>query len=162
MEFTPETVVSEVTIQDNKFAVPQPFVTGHVCTENESAALNQILVENTRNNFAKRVKTAQENGTFNQADMQAELDKYLAGYEFGIRRGGGPTDPVGKEATSLAKGLIKDALRKKGFKLSDLSSKRLNELAVEALDKNPDIRKEAESRVKRRQKLGDSEMELTV
>lgn len=162
MEFTAETVVSEVTIQDSKFAVPQPFAKGHVCTENESAALNQILVENTRNNFAKRVKVATENGTFNQADMQSELDKYLAGYEFGVRRGGGPTDPIGKEATNLAKELIKNALRKKGFKLSDLASKRLNELAAEALDKNPNIRKEAEARVKRREKLGDDEMEITV
>jgi len=162
MEFNAETVVSEVTIQDNKFVVPQPFAAGHTCTENESAALNQILVENTRNNFAKRVKTAVENGTFNLADMQTELDKYLAGYEFGVRRGGGPTDPIGKEATSLAKELIKNALRKKGFKLADLSSKRLNELAVEALEKNPDIRKEAESRVKRREKLGGEEMQITV
>ncbi len=162
MEFNTETLKSEVTIQDNKFAVPQPFSKGHTCTENEAAALNQILVENTRNNFAKRVKVATENGTFNQTDMQAELDKYLASYEFGIKRGGGPTDPIGKEANSLAKDLIKNALRKKGFKLSDLSSKRLNELAAEALEKNPNIRKEAESRVKRREKLGDDEMQITV
>jgi len=85
MEFNAETPKSEVTIQDNKFNVPQPFSKGHACTENESAALNQILVENTRNNFAKRVKTAVENGTFNLADMQTELDKYLAGYEFGVK-----------------------------------------------------------------------------
>ncbi len=162
MEFNAETVISEVTIQDNKFAVPQPFSKGHICTENESAALNQILVENTRNNFAKRVKTATENGTFNQAEMQTELDKYLASYEFGVRRGGGPTDPIGKEATSLAKELIKNSLRKKGFKLSDLTSKKLNEMAAEALEKYPNIRKEAESRVKRREKLGDDEMEISV
>jgi len=162
MQFSAETVQSEVTIQDNKFNVPQPFAVGHVCTENESAALNQILVENTRNNFAKRVKTAVENGTFDQGAMQTELDKYLEGYEFGLRRGGGPTDPVGKEAMSLAKDLIKDALRKKGFKLSDVSTKRINELATEALEKNPNIRKEAEARVKRREKLGDDELEITV
>ena len=162
MEFNPETSTSEVTIQDNTFVVPQPFAKGHVCTENESAALNQILVENTRNNFAKRVKVAVENGTFDQTAMQTELTKYLESYEFGIRRGGGPTDPIGKETILLAKDLIKDALRKKGFKLSDLSSKRLNELAEEAIEKNPGIRKEAESRVKRREKLGDDEMQITV
>lgn len=162
MKFSTDTVKSEVTIQDNKFIVPQPFSNGHVCNENESAALNQILVENTRNNFAKRVKTAVENGTFNQGAMQTELDKYLEGYEFGVRRGGGPTDPVGKEAMNLAKELVRNALRKKGFKLSDVSAKQINELAAEALEKRPDIRKEAEQRVKRREKLGDDELELSI
>ncbi len=160
MEFSADTPKAEVTIQDNAFKIPQPFLEGHKCTGNEAAALNQILVENTRNNFAKRVKTAVENGTMDAGAMQKELDAYLTSYEFGIRRGGGPSDPVGKEANSLAKQIIQNALRKKGFKLADVTSDRMKELVSAALEKNPDIRKEAESRVKRREKLGGEEIDL--
>lgn len=160
MEFTAETPKVEVTIQESTFSVPQPFAEKHVCTSNEAAALNQILVENTRNNFAKRVKTANENGTLDTAAMQKELDDYLKTYEFGIRRGAGPSDPIGKEANNLAREIIKSAIRKKGFKLSDVDSKQMNKLVADALEKNPEIRKEAELRVKRREKIGDTEMDL--
>lgn len=162
MQFNTDTPMSEVTIQDNSFKVPQPFHEGHVCSGNESAALNQILIENTRNNFAKRVKVAIENGTFNGESMQDELDKYLAGYEFGLRRGSGPTDPVGKEANALAKDLVKTALRKKGFKMADVSTEQMNKLVAETLEKYPAVRKEAETRVKRREKLGDDEIVLSI
>lgn len=160
MEFTTDTPKVEVTIQESTFAVPQPFAEKHVCTSNEAAALNQILVENTRNNFAKRVKVANENGTLDVPAMQKELDDYLKTYEFGIRRGAGPSDPVGKEANNLAREIIKSAIRKKGFKLSDVDSKQMNKLVADALEKNPEIRKEAELRVKRREKIGDTEMDL--
>lgn len=155
MDFNKETPTGAFIIQQKTFQIPRPFSEGHVCTNSEAGVLNQILAENTRNNWSDRVKKAVEDESFDQAKMQAEIDEYLENYDFGVRRGRGPTDPVEREALNMAKDIVKNALREKGFKLADVDTDDINRLAEEAVAANPDITKEAKRRVEQRAKLGD-------
>lgn len=153
MEFNKETPTGEFKVQGEMLTIIKPFAEGHVCTAAEAGVLNQVLAENTRNNWADRVKKALEEGNFDKGAMQAEIDEYLESYDFGVRRGRGPSDPVEREALNMAKDLIRGALRKKGFKIADISTDEINRLADEALVKNPEIAKEAKRRVDNRRNL---------
>jgi len=155
MQFNKETPVRNFVIQDHSFQIPAPFNEGHTCTASEAGVLNQTLAENVRNNLAKRVKESLDKGEFDQTKMQAEIDQYLEEYEFGQRRGRGPTDPVEREAFSIARDIVKNALREQGIKLADVDTADLNELTQQTVDANPAITKEAESRVKKRNEIGN-------
>lgn len=161
MDFNKDTPTGSFAIQGKAFAIPKPFAEGHVCTTSESGVLNQILAENTRNNWASRIKKDVEEGTFDQTKIQAEIDEYLENYEFGVRRGRGPSDPVEREALNIAKDIVKTAIRENGYKLADIDVSRINELAEEAVETNPDIMKEAKRRVKQRTELGIGELDLS-
>ncbi len=155
MDFNKETPTGSFIIQGKSFNIPRPFFEGHVCTGSESGVLNQILAENTRNNWGARVKKEVEDETFDQAKMQAEIDEYLENYDFGVRRGRGPTDPIEREALNIAKEIVKNAIREAGHKLADIETDDINRLSEEAVAANPDITKEAKRRVEQRAKLGD-------
>lgn len=154
MEFSKETPTGSFIIQDRPFDIPKPFSEGHTCTGAEAGVLNQTLAENVRNNLAARVKKNVDEGTFDQATMQAEIDEYIEEYEFGVRRGRGPTDPIEREALNIAKDHVKGALRKANYKLADVDTADINRLAEQVVAENPDITKEAERRVKERGKIG--------
>jgi hypothetical protein len=163
MDFNDQTPRRNVTISGVQFSVPEPIAEGHKVNENEAAALNQVLAENVRNNFANRVKKAQEAGEDPSA-LQAELDQYVGEYEFGVRRGGGggatsSKDPVEKEAEALAKAKVKEALKSKGHKISDVSSEKISELTKNALEKYPEFREQAKQIVEARQSVGSELME---
>ncbi len=160
MEFNKETPTGAVLIQANTFTVPKPFTEGHVCSAPEADVLNQTLAENIRNNMAARVKKAVDDGSYDQAGMQGEIDSYLEEYEFGVRRGRGPVDPIEREALAIAKEEVKRALRSKGYKLADIATDDINRLAEDAIAANPDITKEAKRRVEQRSKLGVGELNL--
>lgn len=162
MNFNKETPVSAFTIQDKIFQIPRPFSEGHTCTAAEAGALNQTLAENVRNNMAARIKKAVEEGTFDQVSMQSEIDQYVEEYEFGMRKGRGPTDPVEREALNIAKDLVKDALRKSGHKLADVDASDITRLAEQVVEENPDVTKEAERRVKERGKVGTVALNLEI
>lgn len=161
MDFNKETPTRSFLIQGQTFAIPAPFVAGHTCSGQEAGVLNQILAENTRNNWAERVKKANEEGTFDQGKMQADIDEYLETYEFGVRRGRGPVDPVEREAFSMAKEIVRNALRQKGFKLADIDVEQINSLAEQAVEANPDITKEAKRRVEQRGKIAAESIDLS-
>lgn len=155
MQFNKETPTGSFIIQEHAFNIPKPFTEGHRCTASEAGVLNQTLAENVRNNLAKRVKESVDKGEFDHTAMQAEIDQYLEEYEFGQRRGRGPTDPVEREALNIAKELVKKALREQGTKLADVDTADINDLAAQTVEANPAITKEAESRVKKRNEIGN-------
>lgn len=136
--------MDSITIQGHDFTVAPRYSAGHVLTENEASTLNQTLFENLRNNFAKQVKDAKGEGELSAdalADLQSKLDAYAATYLFGVRSASGPrapADPVGKEAFTIAKDAVKNAIRAKGFKPSDYSAEQIGDLAKQALEKNRD------------------------
>lgn len=135
-EINENTATTEITIAGKAFTVPQPYTEGHVLSTNEAAALNQTYAENLRNNFAGKVKEAEEAGTFELEVFQGRLDDYASEYEFGVRTGGGRTsDPVQAEAMAIARDLVRRALQKKGHKLADVPAKKISELARHAIDK---------------------------
>lgn len=139
-----------ITIQDVTFTIPAPYSEGHVLVANEAAALNQLLGENIRNNFAAKMKKAKEEGkTLGQSD----LDEYAASYSFGVRSGGGPKlDPIEREARILAAEQVKKLFKQKGIKIKDAEeSGKLEEFTTKLLEKYPAIRDQAKAIVEARQ-----------
>lgn len=137
MNITPDTPRAEITIQGATFQAPEPFEEGHQLNENEAAALNQLLHENLRNNFASKVKDAlgEVQGKVDDLDMtalQSEFDKYAEGYEFGVRRTGVrvPKDPVQHEAVKIAGALVRKALAKNKIKVAELPEGKFDELVT--------------------------------
>jgi hypothetical protein len=103
--------MQEVTISGEVFKISPRYEAGHVLLENEAGALNQTFFENVRNNCAKEVAAAKEDGSFDQDVMQDKITQYANEYEFGARRGpSSPKDPVMAQALSLAKKAISKAL----------------------------------------------------
>jgi|SRR5215813_265531 len=144
--------MEQITIAGETFNVPVRYEEGHELTAGEASALNQTYHENLRNNFAKRVKDAKDDGKYDQGGLQAELDAYAEGYQFGVRMGGGPTrDPVMSEAMAIAKVQIRQALRKKGVSLNAVKAQALTEAAKKLIDKNPAILELAKQRVEEAQ-----------
>jgi hypothetical protein len=140
----------EIKIQGFTFTVPAPYAEGHVISEAEAYALNQTYAENLRNNFAKSVKDAQEaGGEVDTATLQEQLTEYAAGYTFQMRRSRGTTivDPVMREAEKIARQMVIEGLQKRSIKLKDLQDGVLEGFIAKLLDKNPEIKEEAQRRV---------------
>ena len=111
--------------------------------------------------MAARVKAAKDDGTFDQKTAQTDLDQHIEEYEFGVRRSRGPADPVEREALIMAKDMVKQALRAKGFKIADLDSNDITTLAEQAIVANSAIMKQAKARVAERAKLVLPDLDLT-
>ena len=157
MKFNDKTPRKALTIAGKVFQVASPFKEGDTVNPNEANALNQVLAENVRNNLAKQVK---ENEAFSQADV----DAYVKGYAFGVRTIiGRALDPVAKEAMVIAREKVREAIVKKGLKLKDIGSKRVSELAANALEKHPEWLEAATQTVELRQKTAAAaEVEISL
>lgn len=142
-----------ITIAGEAFQAPVRYEEGHELTAGEASALNQTYHENLRNNFAKKVTEAKKTGAIDLAAFQAEFDTYAASYAFGVRTGGGgaPRDPVMSEALRIAKSMIRDALKKKGRKVSEVDASALNEKAKVLVQNKPEILALAKQRVAEQQ-----------
>ncbi len=141
-EITESTPRSTITIAGETFSAPQPYTEGHVLSGNEANALNQVFAENLRNNFASKVKAAQEAGTFDLSVFQGSFDDYANEYEFGVRTGGGggrSGNPILAEAMNIARELVRKAIVKKGLKVADYKAAEISALAKSALDKGDAI-----------------------
>lgn len=160
----------QVTIAGVVFTLNAPYDEGHECTPGEASQLNQVRHENIRNNFAKRVaKAVEEAGSatlVNVEAIQTELDQYDAGYSMGIRsRGTGvsrTTDPVLREARSIAKDALANALRAKGRKISDLAPELLKTKIDEILSRHPEFTEKARERVAEKQALAASTLDEDI
>lgn len=140
----------KIIIAGGEFTIPQPFEAGHVCTEGEARALNQLLAENVRNNMAAKVKA----GTATADDVLA----YAKGYEFSVASvPQAKLDPVENECRKLARAAIKAELGKQGVKLEQVDEGALAEeiLRVAAM---PEIRKVAEGIVNARKKSANIQL----
>lgn len=149
-----------VVIQGQLFTINAPYTAGHVLNENEAAALNQLRAENIRNNFATRMKKAEED---KQPPLgQDKLNEYDATYQFGIRAAGKlPQDPVEKEAYKLAEVAVIAALKARGTKLKELPEGKLDELVTQTLEKRPHFREQAKKVVEaRKEAVGAAAVDL--
>lgn len=158
-----------ITVQGLTLQAPAPYTEGHTLIANEAAVLNQTLAENLRNNFASVVaKAVKDAGVKDVSELpaektsalQAEFDKYVETYEFGVHRSGvRVVDPIEREAIAIAEEAIKTALRQRNLKVTGeggVGKEKFNELVAQFAGRE-DIRKEAERRVKNASKisLGD-------
>jgi len=157
MQFDASTPRAEITIQGATFSLPTPFVAGHAVTEGEASALNQLLAENMRNNIAGKIKVRAEKGE--PEFTQADVDAYVAEYEFGVRKvgtGEARLSPVEREANRIARDRIQAALKERNQKVD---KEVLAEL-VTKLATREDIVREAEKRVKAIGKISIEELGL--
>lgn len=154
----------EITIAKNIFTVSQPYAAGHVITDAEAKALNQVRAENIRNNMAGKVAVAfgdaptEDVNPNTIANLVAEYD---AAYVFTLASVGGgrkPTDPIEAEANKLAKVILGEALRKKGVTLKVMVD-RVGQEAVDAklaqIAAQDDVRKQAKKNVEARSKQAE-------
>ena len=106
-----------LNIYGQEFTVTQPFAEGHVLTPGEAKQLNQVRAENVRNNFASKIKEAVEAGdTAKLNEVREAFAKYDAEYVMTLSSVGTSrsTDPVEREARSLAREYLKAHLAKSG------------------------------------------------
>lgn len=147
--------MSQITIEGELFECPDPtnIAVGVPLTEGMVASLLQTRRENLRNNFAKKVKAAKENGGVTDETRQAFAD-YAAKYEFGVRQPGQPRivrDPVEREAMKLIRSAISAAYRAKYSQA--ISNDILNEKADELFAlKADEYMKRAKAIVREREK----------
>jgi len=149
--------VKTITIADHEFTVSQPYIEGHVVTEAEAKALNQVRAENIRNNMASKVKLAfgeAPTEEVNASTIEAIVAAYDSEYIFtlaSVGAGKRPTDPVEVEAFKIARGLFSDFCESKKFTVKAVREKlgedayqtKLAELAA-----RESVVKEAKRRVK--------------
>lgn len=171
MKFDETTTMKEITVAGIKLNIPQPYAEGHTINANEAKAINQLLVENVRNNFTNTVKKAiEEAGDETQLDidsLQEQFLNYVEGYEFNVRRSGGGggarLDPVEKLARDLARAHVRRAIKNKGLKVSDFTGSKITELAVQFIEKNSWFMEEAERRIQAQQEaIADLDIDLSV
>lgn len=130
-----------LTIQGYQFDIPPAgLIVGEPKTEDEVKVLEQVRVENIRNNFAAKIKKllngAEQLSEEQFSKAQQEVQAYANEYKFGsrVRGTGAPriTDPVEREVVRLAKEDISAAYfakhgeRLKGEQLSEVVEKLLS------------------------------------
>lgn len=146
------------TIGGVEVQVPQPYEEGHPLTAAEAAMMNQTFAENISNNM--RAKAVGEDGNALTADaFQPLIDEYVAGYEPGVRQGGGgggarALTPVEVEVRNLATAKLKEILKSRGLKQKDIEFVKVRD---EIIEKHRDaLTAQAEKVVKAREKAAGS------
>lgn len=137
-KFAPGTEVA-FTLQ-----VPAPITLETPLTEGMVAVLNQTLAENVSNNLRAKLLAGKTEGEgdaaktreLTEAEAQALVDSYVAEYEFGVRRAGNGeprvTDPVEKEARSIAREKAKELVAQAGAKQSDVDMAQITNQVFDA------------------------------
>lgn len=142
------------------FTFPKRYAEGDTLDANEANALNGLLCENIRNNFAKH---ADNEAGLSDEELNAKFAEYAENYDFAGRRQStkAPVDPVAKEAHKIAAAKIDAALRAKGTSRKNLAEGKFEGLVAELIAKYPAITEEAQRRVESAKAIGtDSLAEL--
>lgn len=129
--YNSETARKDITVKNKIYSIPTPFAEGHVCTQNEANALNQLLAENVRNNIAGKLK----NGT---EVSQEDFDAYVASYDFGVRAVS-TKDPVEKIMRELVEAKINQQLASKGLSKKSMETEKYNEAVEKAIEANREV-----------------------
>lgn len=164
-----DTQLKEITIAGVSFMVLQPYVAGHVVTEAEAKALNQVRAENIRNNCASKVKAAAE-GTAKEGEptadtIEAYVREYDENYQFTLASVGGgkrPTDPVEVEAMRIARDLFSAYASSKKLTVKAIKEAKGEEWVnakLAELAERPENVKEAKRRVDARNKSAEAALE---
>lgn len=119
---TPEDTNKAISIQGVSVTITQPYAAGHVVTDAEAKALNQVRAENIGNNLRKRIKELSEAEGADPKQVakaaQKLVTQYDAEYQFTLASvgGGGSSklSPIEKEARRIARELVNNKLREIG------------------------------------------------
>lgn len=129
--FTSETARKDITVKNKIYSIPTPFAEGHVCSQNEANALNQLLAENVRNNISGKLKNGIE-------VSQEEFDAYVSSYDFGVRAVS-TKDPVEKIMRELVEARINQQLAAKGLSKKSMETEKYNEAVEKAIEANREV-----------------------
>lgn len=129
--YNSETARKDITVKNKIYSIPTPFAEGHVCTQNEANALNQLLAENVRNNIAGKLKNGSE-------VSQEDFDAYVASYDFGVRAVS-TKDPVEKIMRELVEAKINQQLASKGLSKKSMETEKYNEAVEKAIEANREV-----------------------
>ena len=154
----------DVVIAGVTFTLSTPFVEGHVTTAAEAKTLNQVRCENIRNNQAKAVKAAaDEDGTYSKDALKAlakAVAAYDAEYVFTMASGGARvTDPLEKEAISIARSMVTAKLKDSGIAVKDYDKEKLAIVIAKTAERE-DVIALAKKRLAERKALASTEIEL--
>lgn len=144
MEVSESTPRRAATIEGLTVQIPAPYVEGHVCSAAEASMLNQTTRENFGNNLRSRIKAFVPEGSpegteprpATQDEAQALVDAYATSYVPGVRRSGGgggraSLTPVEQEVRAIAKQKVKELLKQRSLKQSEVDFSGLVEQAIE-------------------------------
>lgn len=100
-----------------EFSVGQPFEAGHVCTDDEAKAMNQIRAENIGNNFRAKVQATLngEKDALSESALREAFAAYDATYVIkgaSVGTGRAQLSPLERECRRIAKGLVVAQLAK--------------------------------------------------
>lgn len=158
--------MKEITVQGIVVSVAAPYQAGHVVTEAEAKALNQVRAENIGNNVRKAIqelidaaggKEAITEET--KAQAQALVAEKDANYEFTLASVGGgrePVDPLTKECRAVAKAFLMGKLKEAGYTLKSYAEKNGEDAfqsKVVELSEHPEIVKVAKKNLATREGL---------
>jgi hypothetical protein len=159
-----------ITIAGHQFEVPEGVLAKYDNFMHPDApdglrhTVRQIITENLRNNFAKKVKDKANGGKLApdaHAALQTEFNTYADKYEMGVRSAGSAVrvvrDPLEKEMQALAKTAIQKAyFAKHGEKVG----KEQLAAAVENLlsAKHDEYEKKARAILKQRESVGTEDL----
>lgn len=151
------------TIGGISVQVPQPFSEGYVLTAALAAMLNQTFSENISNNTRSKV-VGEDGQPLDAAAFQAVVDEYVAAYEPGVRQGGGggggarTLSPVEKEVRNLATDKLKEILKGRGLKQSDVN---FTELRDKIIAQHGDaLRSQAEKVIRARERAAGDDSDI--
>jgi hypothetical protein len=105
-------------------SVPAPYSEGYVLSAAEASMLNQTFAENISNNMRAKAKDGER--VLSAEEFQPLVDEYIAGYQPGVRTGGGggsgarALTPIEVEVRNLATAKLKEILKSKGLKQKDI------------------------------------------
>lgn len=150
-------------IHDVSFEISQPYEAGHVLSEAEAKALNQVRSENIGNNVRAKIKELLDAGKQDEAKaLVAEKD---SAYEFTLASvsASAKLDPVEREARALAREYIKAHLAQTGRKINVPPEGETKESWAEKIEANietlaakDEILKEAKRAVDQKRKRLDN------
>lgn len=164
--FTAETPRKDITVAERTFTIPLPYVEGHALTSGEASHMNQLLVENVRNNVAGKLKVKE--GEAPVQFSQDDFDKYVTEYEFGVRKAGGGSEaklsPLEREARRIARETLDAALKAQDKTIDRKSEdgKAKYEELISQLAAKPKIVAEAQKRINSLSKISVEELGLDL
>jgi hypothetical protein len=146
------------TIGGVEVQVPQPYAEGHPLTKAEADMLNQTFSENISNNMRSKA-TGEDGAVLSTEAFQPLIDEYVAGYEPGVRQGGGgggarALTPVEVEVRNLATAKLKEVLKAKGLKQKDINFVEVRDKIIN--DHRDALTAQAEKVVRAREKAAGS------
>jgi hypothetical protein len=148
-----------VRVLQHDFPIDREYTEGHVLTEAEATALNQVLVENIKNNVYGWVTRAARGKSVLTAeayeDLHERISDYARQYQFKIRTRSRPINPFDAEISSLARQYAEVWGTKNGFgpNAHEVYAKYLS------LKDLPEIREEARRLILNRQAAVDEALE---